>query len=60
MLRTLEWMMARKAKQSLDKGPSYWHDNQIESRPFLIDVCVGILTAPNSLPAERWPSGSAP
>jgi AcrR family transcriptional regulator len=60
VLRSLEWMMARKATQSLEGGPSYWHDNHVESRPFLIDVCVGILTAPHSLPAERWPPGSAP
>jgi AcrR family transcriptional regulator len=60
VLRTLEWMMARKAAQNLEGGPSYWNDNHVESRPFLIDVCVGILTAPNSLPATHWPSGSAP
>ncbi len=59
-LRTLEWMMARKALNNLDAGASYWHAHHVESRPFLIDVGVGILTAPNSMPAENWPDDSAP
>jgi AcrR family transcriptional regulator len=60
VLRTLEWMMARKAAHNLGSGLSYWHDHQVESRPFLVDVCVGILTAPNSLPPERWPPDARP
>ena len=60
VLRSLEWMMARKAAEHLRPEGSYWLANHIESRPFLIDLCVGILTGPNSLPAQRWPPGSAP
>lgn len=60
VLRSLEWMMARKAAENLHPEGSYWQANHVESRPFLIDLCVGILTAPNSLPAARWLPGSAP
>jgi AcrR family transcriptional regulator len=60
VLRTLEWMMARKALNNLDAGASYWHDHHVESRPFLIDVCTGILAAPNSIPPETWSEDAGP
>jgi AcrR family transcriptional regulator len=60
VLRTLEWTMARKAAQRLNLDASYWQDNNVESRPFLLDLCVGILSGPSSISREHWPPGTAP